>query len=235
MGIMSPSAASDPAPGRATSDPVAEITDAAAVTEVHRRIIVPSFPAEERGTAEELVARVGLGHARVHAAGGPGAWTAAAITETFEPGSGIVLLSWLAVAPGGRSAGLGGRVLRVAVEAAYDDGARIVLAEIEPEGTRPALPEHGDPDARRRFYARHGAQGLDLPHAQPAAGPGLAPIELDLIALPAPGHRLPATFEAGSLEAFLAAYRRPAPSDQHWAATRDALARGPVPLRPLSR
>jgi GNAT superfamily N-acetyltransferase len=85
----------------------------------------------------------------------------------------VMLLSWLATRPGARGLGVGGPLLRAAVDAwTTEFDPCLVLSEVED----PSYPghasddAHGDPAARLRFYLRQGARILDLPYFQAALG-----------------------------------------------------------------
>ena len=94
-----------------------------------------------------------------------------AVGSACEPG-GVVLLVYLAIAPGGRGGGIGGALLDGAVARWVADlSPGLVLAEVEHPDHHTASPEHGDPAARLRFYARHGARLLAVPYFQPGIGP----------------------------------------------------------------
>ncbi|WP_238146866.1 hypothetical protein [Ornithinimicrobium murale] len=47
-----------------------------------------------------------------------------------------------------------------------------MVAEAERPDRHTGSPEFGDPNARLRFYERHGARALDLPYFQPPIGDG---------------------------------------------------------------
>jgi GNAT superfamily N-acetyltransferase len=133
--------------------------DAGLLRRLHREVLAPSFPPEELESPEALVD--GLRSGRVRAS--------VALAEAGEPLGGllqerygdVVLLAYLAVAPGARDAGIGTGLLdraRAAWSATPD--VRLVVAEVH------------DSAARLRFFARAGARTLDVPFVQPGIGPG---------------------------------------------------------------
>jgi len=155
---------------------VTEVRDADELRALHARILVPSFPPHELEDPDAMAAGLASGAIVAMAAsvaddaGEPvalavGAWDAA---------TSVLLLSYLAVGPGGRGGGVGGTLLEAAVttwRAALDP--LVVLAEIEDPALNLASDAHGDPAARERFYLRRGARRLPIPYAQPSLAPGL--------------------------------------------------------------
>ncbi len=212
------------------SDVVEWVTDPVEITRLYDEVIVANFPPEERGSAAELATQVERGDAWVYGARRERAWVAAAVYQRFERESGLVLLSWLAVAAAGRSGGLGSRLLADSLVACCSRPVvSNVLAEIEPLEA-PASEVYGDPRARARFYARQGARLIHLPHRQPAVSPDLPEVPLHLLVIPAPGQSGPDELSAADLTHFLRAYRCPDPADPHWCQTLAALAGETVPV-----
>lgn len=199
---------------------ITAVSDVPTLTRVHHDLLVPSFPREERGTLEELVAGTRDGSLHVWVAHSPGPsvppsggtpgppaadddLAGVAVVCTWPQAPHAALLGWLAVGGRERSRGVGaallGHVLRQ-----FEDS--MMLAEIEPADGPIGDPVHGDPRARVRFYHRHGARRLALPYWQPATGPGTGPVQLDLVVLPAPGQRPPDRVPAGPVRELLEAY-----------------------------
>lgn len=177
---------------------------------LHARFIVPHFPPEERGTAQELVQSVAAGRSIVFTAGSDeGASrtpTGLAVVDTWPEAPQVALLAWLAVSTDTRSRGTGSTLLRHALQHV---GQRSLLAEIEPADTAVRSPAYGDPRARAGFYARHGARRLDLPYWQPPTFPGGPPVLLDLVVVPRPGTSVPALLAAEPVRSFLQTYALP--------------------------
>lgn len=97
---------------------------------------------------------------------------AVAVGDWFA-GSRVALLSYLATRPDARSMGLGSRLLGAALARWRERWhPRLTVVEIEHPGAGVANEWHGDPLARSRFYARHGARPLALPYFQPQVRPG---------------------------------------------------------------
>ncbi|WP_282004904.1 GNAT family N-acetyltransferase [Propioniciclava sinopodophylli] len=194
--------------------------DPAVLTQLHASLIVPSFPPEERGSAEELVATVRQGRFTVLVArpGVPGHGrtaadepsphpaTGLAVIETWPEVPGAALLAWLAVRRDTRSRGIGRALLQRTLRHA---AGRLLLAEIEPASTPARNADYGDPAARAAFYARHGARVVDLPYWQPPVRPEAPPVRLDLIVIPPPGSTVPEQLAAEPTRSVLEAYAIP--------------------------
>jgi GNAT superfamily N-acetyltransferase len=83
--------------------------------------------------------------------------------------SSVMLLSYLAARPGLRGHGIGRRLLDEILPAWTSRfGALLIVAEVENPQFYQADENHGDPEARLRFYARLGAKIVDIPYFQPA-------------------------------------------------------------------
>lgn len=177
---------------------------------LHDRFIVPHFPPEERGTAQELVQSVAAGRSIVFTAGpdegASGTPTGLAVVDTWPEVPQVALLAWLAVSTDTRSRGTGSTLLRHVL---HHLGQRVLLAEIEPADTAARSQAYGDPRARAGFYARHGARRLDLPYWQPPTFPGGPPVLLDLVVVPRPGTSVPALLPAEPVRSFLQTYTVP--------------------------
>lgn len=84
----------------------------------------------------------------------------------------VGILNYLATRPGERGRGLGGRLLTRLQESARATSVQVVLGEVhDPRWYDEADDEH--PEARLRFYGRHGALALDRPWIQPSLAPGV--------------------------------------------------------------
>ncbi|MCE7082865.1 N-acetyltransferase [Streptomyces sp. ST2-7A] len=142
------------------------------VERVYEELLRPGFPPDELLLRSELddALRQGSGVLAValDEAGDP---RGAAVGE-WRAGSGVLLLSYLAVRGGQRSAGIGSRLMEhVGTHWQRSLSPRMTLAEVEHPMAHPAS-EHGDPVARLRFYWRRGARALDVPYVQPALRKG---------------------------------------------------------------
>lgn len=138
---------------------------------VYTDLLAPAFPPAELVSLDSL--RQGLTHGTtVVTATVQGRTPSSVVIGDYSPASGVLLLSYLAVAANLRSRGVGGRLLREVTgpwQARYRPC--LTLAEVEHPAAHAADPLRGDPAARLRFYARHGSRALDLPYFQPALSP----------------------------------------------------------------
>lgn len=136
-------------------------------------ILARSFPSDELQTAEWL--RSGVADGTVLAAAAldsSGAAIGAAIGQ-WSPWARTLLLAYLAVLPGSRGSGAGGLLLSEVTRAWQQRlQPRATFAEVEHPLANSVSVAYGDPSARLRFYARHGARALDIPYFQPALRPG---------------------------------------------------------------
>lgn len=148
-----------------------DLVDPADLTQLHEQVLAPSFPPSELIDLDELIAGCASGELRALGVRRDGQVVAGAVGSSCAPG-GVVLLVYLAIAPGGRGGGIGGALLDGAVARwVAEFSPAYVLAEVEHPDHHTASPEHGDPTARLRFYARHGARVLAVPYFQPGIGP----------------------------------------------------------------
>lgn len=150
------------------------VTDVDGLSEVYDVVLAPSFPAEELVSRAWLIDGVADGTVTAVGAYDGETLTAAAVTEVVCPD--VVLLSYLAALPVSRGAGVGSALLTDVRAAAKEAGALLVLAEVERPDRHAGSAQHGDPAARLRFYARHGARVLDLPYVQPPMRPQDGPV-----------------------------------------------------------
>jgi GNAT superfamily N-acetyltransferase len=140
---------------------------------LYHEILVPAFPPDELSPLAELRTGVAEGSVRAVATFDDDGRVVAGAVAEWSPSCRVVLLSYLAVAPGLRATGVGGRLYDEAM-ASWRQAYRpcLILAEVEHPDHHPGDPAHGDPTARLRFYERRGARVLDLPYFQPALGQG---------------------------------------------------------------
>jgi len=135
---------------------------------VYRDILTPSFPPVELCAVGGMARGDNTVTAVVDDDGTP---VAAAVGDWSER-SRVQLLSYLAVTPAFRGTGIGGRLLTHVLDAWRARYAPcVVVAEIEHPADHAGSEAYGDPTARARFYARHGAVALDVPYFQPALRP----------------------------------------------------------------
>jgi GNAT superfamily N-acetyltransferase len=154
--------------------------DSQQVASFYRAVLAPHFRDDELERPESFAAGLrGGGSAALAALAGDGAIVGGAVTDWF-PRSQVLLLSYLAVLPGYRSAGIGSRLMAVVrgedpagrAGGGTDPRPPLIVAEVEDPRHYPSDPVMGDPHARVRFYERLGGRTLPVPYAQPALGPG---------------------------------------------------------------
>jgi GNAT superfamily N-acetyltransferase len=125
----------------------------------------------------------------------------------WDGGSGVYLLSYLAVRATLRSRGLG-TLLMDTVRAWWEArGAAVAVAEVDDPRHHDAS-DYGDPVARLRFYERIGADVLAVPYTQPEvrAGSGRVPGMLLITFLVSPDARDGDGMRSDVLRRFLANY-----------------------------
>lgn len=139
---------------------------------LHRDVLTPSFPPEELESLESLVEGCEQGRTTALGVRRDGRVVAGAVAAgSGRPGD-VMLLVYLAIAPGMRGGGIGGALLDSAVQTwVAESSPSLLLAEVEHPDHHEASEAHGDPAARLRFYARHGARVLAVPYFQPGIGP----------------------------------------------------------------
>jgi hypothetical protein len=131
-------------------------------------VFVPSFPADELVSLQFIQGGIRAGNTRVCAATDHGAVVAGAMVEWTES-SGVLLLSYMAVAGSGRSQGIGGQLYRyILTEWVPTYDPCIYVAEVEHPDGHGTSAAHGDPLRRLHFYGSQGARVLVAPYYQPA-------------------------------------------------------------------
>ncbi|WP_018348036.1 GNAT family N-acetyltransferase [Longispora albida] len=177
------------------------------IDQFFHEVLAPSFPPDELGTVEGLNDPGRLVRLAVDAGG----QVLGGAVGDWDPDTRVLLLSFLAIRPGVRGGGLGGRILDDALEA-WRSGYEpcVILAEVEDPAVHSGNESHGNPEARLRFYRRRGARALDLPYFQPALGPGHSRVPglLLMVLHSAPEfHTSPDAIAAGPLRSFLESYQ----------------------------
>lgn len=153
--------------------PVVEPATPEEVAAVHSDILTPSFPPHELMTLERLVTEVEHGTTSVRVVRDEDGELAGTAIATWYLEARVLLIDYLALRPGQRGGGLGGALLGSSVAAwAEQYDPCIVIAEVEHPDHHDAHPQHGDPEARLRFYAKQGARLLPLPYFTPGVGEG---------------------------------------------------------------
>ncbi|MEW2132274.1 GNAT family N-acetyltransferase [Streptomyces sp. NPDC005435] len=139
--------------------------------EIYDDVFRPSFSFDELSPRRELAGALARGEAVVTAVVDDDGRPVAAAAGEWSPQTRVLLLSYVAVRPGVRSRGYGARLMD-AVGGSWQERFRplVTLVEFEHPLAHGSDPKRGDPAARFRFYARHGARALALPYFQPALG-----------------------------------------------------------------
>lgn len=148
------------------------VTDPTELHEVYAALLAPSFPPSELVPTDWLIDGVASGAVSVLVTEEGSGPVAIAVTEPLDP-SPAVLLTYFATRADRRGQGLGSRLFAAMVTAVRErTDAPLLVAEVERPDRHTGSAEFGDPSARLRFYARHGARALDLPYFQPPIGDG---------------------------------------------------------------
>lgn len=148
---------------------IAVITSEAVLRDVYDRVLAPTFPPVELGSYASFEASWKTGEHLAWAAIDDSGNVQGAVVCSRYPESRAALLVYLALAPGQRGGGVGGRLYDEAVTAMMASGdIDLMLAEFEHPAVHRGSEDTGDPVARLRFYDRKGARGLALPYFQPA-------------------------------------------------------------------
>lgn len=149
------------------------------------RLIEVSFPPAEREPFAHFLQAVEAGYYHLYLAVEGADLLGFAAINPLDC-AGVFLLSYLAVDPGARSGGIGGRLLDHVHGDLKAKGGRGLLLEIE--SLAEATPDPADPRRRRlAFYRRHGAIPLDFPYSVPdLSDPTFQKqLRMDLLWLPA--------------------------------------------------
>ena len=157
----------------AAPHPVVEEASGPELAAVYADILSPSFPPHELMTLERLTDEVENGTTSVRVVRDDAGNLAGTAIATWYLEARVLLIDYLALRPGQRGEGLGGALLNSSIDAwaAHYDPC-IVIAEVEHPDAHDAHPQHDDPEARLRFYARQGARLLPLPYFTPGVGEG---------------------------------------------------------------
>ena len=205
---------------------------AVAFRRLYDDVLQPSFAAAELLEADTLWQDVCGGRVLV-AAAVEGDDVCGAIVADWYQQSRVLLISYLAVRPGRRAEGIGGRLITTAVARWRDLLAPLaVVAEVE--DPRYFLDDrYGDAGRRLTFYDRLGARFLPVPYMQPEVRPGhgrvphllLMVIAWDESACVAPGRLDGALIDRFLGQSFEQMEGRLTPGDIELARLRDACRR----------
>jgi GNAT superfamily N-acetyltransferase len=181
------------------------------LAQVYREVLVPAFPANELESEQSIAETLEIGAGSLFVAVGEAGRPVGAAFGRWSEASRVQMLVYLAVDPGTRGHGLGGRLLREAV-GTWSERYRpcAVVAEIETPEARIVHEAYGDPRRRLQFYEAAGARVLDLPYFQPGiGGPEHRVQEMLLLVLhadPPFTPKSPDRLSGTSLRAFMEAY-----------------------------
>ncbi|ARU50278.1 hypothetical protein CBR64_00875 [Cellulosimicrobium cellulans] len=182
---------------------VVPLTTPELVRSLHHDVLAPSFPPAELVDVDELLDDHATGRLRSLGVVEDGRVVAGVVGEWF-PDARVLLVLYLAIAPGRRGGGVGGRLVAAALADWRTLDPLLVVGEVEHPAHHAGSEAHGDPVARLRFYARLGARVLALPYFQPGDGPGGERVPaLLLVSFPL-GPGTPDDVPAAPLRAFLA-------------------------------
>lgn len=210
----------------ADHDPIelVEITDPAAQADllqaVFDTVLRPSFSTDELPSIDVLRRGASDEHEQTIIVAIDVRGPAAAAVYGRPAGLTVGVLSYLAARPGERGRGLGGRLLARLAEIAERSTVELVLGEVhDPRWYEETDDEH--PEARLRFYQRHGARLLAVPWIQPRlAGGGERVRDMLLLALYANDDLVdlgvPGTWIENWAEAFYAAEEGAEPDDEEY-------------------
>lgn len=187
-----------------TTPSVVPLTDPALLRSLHRDVLTPSFPPAELVDEQELLDAHASGRLRSLGVVEEGRVVAGVVGEWF-PDARVLLVLYLAIAPGRRGGGEGRRLVTTALDDWRSLDPLVVVGEVEHPAHHTGSEAHGDPVARLRFYARLGARVLALPYFQPGDGPGGERVPaLLLVSFPLGPHAAEDDVPAAPLRAFLA-------------------------------
>lgn len=147
------------------------------LTQLYQDVLRPSFPPAELVSLPSFLADHAAGRLEslgvVEMPDGAEERVVAGVVGSWSAQARVLLVQYLAIAPGRRGSGIGAALLGAAVSA-WLEALRpvMVLGEVEHPRFHAASEAHGDPEARLRFYARHGARVLAVPYFQPGNEPG---------------------------------------------------------------
>lgn len=168
-----------------TSEKPCAIGSEVELSSIYRSLLLPGFAADELEDEEQLRARWANGSLDGLYTGPALNPTAAAIGQRYSAGR-TTLLCWLVVDTRHRSKGLGGLLVRAAVNRWVTLwSSSLVLAEVHQRSHSAAdSVNHGDSSRRWDFYSRLGARILIPDFVQPPASAGRSAVSgLALIAL----------------------------------------------------
>ncbi|WGT48264.1 hypothetical protein [Tessaracoccus lacteus] len=161
------------------------VSDPDELARIYSELLEPSFPADELGSLEALQADLGDPGSLVLTLRDDEGLDLAVSIAFHDAGAGVLLLAYLAVRPGTRGGGYGNALMAGSLQR-WDEifSPDFVIGEVERPGDRAdVVEEHGDPEARLRFYRRFGARRVVAPFFQPGIAPARHRIPMYLMLL----------------------------------------------------
>jgi hypothetical protein len=146
--------------------------DAEQVGQTYEGLLRPAFRDEELLTRDELRAAYGQGATAPSAVILRDHTPVAVMLAEWYQARRVMLLAYLAVATEERGSRLGAFLLTEILPTWGVAGSPLILAEVDDPGIWRGSALSGDPEARLRFYARHGATLVPLPYFQPSLRSG---------------------------------------------------------------
>lgn len=170
--------------------------------ELHDGVLRPSFRPDEY--VSPTVIKPG-GRPALIACADDGQVIGGALGEVY-PVSGVLLLGYLAIRPGFRGKGVGS-VLMTALRQRWLEPDTLAVLEMDDPRYHAPHPDHGDPEARLRFYGAFDVRLLTIPYFQPRLGSHLPRgYHMLLGVIPPAGVVPPAAIPAQQLRVFLPEY-----------------------------
>jgi GNAT superfamily N-acetyltransferase len=172
--------------------------------ELHDEILLPSFRPDEYVSPAVLDPQNKLA---LFACDEEGLVLGGALGE-IDPVSGVLLLGYLAIRPGFRGTGIGSVLMAALRERWLGHGEEtLAVLEIDDPRHHAAHLDHGDPEARLRFYGGHGVRLLTIPYFQPRISSDQPRgYHMLLGVIPPAGETLPSAAPAGPVLVFLREY-----------------------------
>lgn len=161
------------------------VTDTDQLRAIWHELLVPHFPADELEPLDVFLADAAAPGSTVLTLRDDDGIDQAVAVGRHHQSAGVVLLDYLAVRHGSRGGGFGRILLSAALETwTREFSPDFILGEVErPSSRGQVIVEHGDPQARLRFYRRFEARVIAVPYFQPGIGADSTRVPMDLMML----------------------------------------------------
>lgn len=170
-------------PHRVSHQQAELVTDPTTIAAIHSELLARCFPSDTPIDLDSILNAVTAGDTSIVAILDDANHPLAFALGDHYPTARTVLLAYLAVHPDKRGQGLGTEVYQTALTTWRNQSDCMILAEVEDPAVCDPDPTWGDPEARLRFYQRHGARHLaGIPYFQPAMNDNTDRAELLLLA-----------------------------------------------------